>query len=168
MRSSSVQPAVGVAAGDGHDEAQVGLDELVLGLHVAALDALGERDLLFRREQRDLADLAQVHAHGVVAGRLDGEVQLGDALALGLLFRFAGACLGAVRVVHAVGADHVDPEVVEGDVDVVDLLRREVDVGQDFEDVLRGEVALLLALVEQDAYFLYGREDRLVRRTICC
>jgi hypothetical protein len=34
--------------------------------------------------------------------------------------------------------------------------------------VLGREVALFLALVEQDADFFYGRENRLVRLTICC
>ena len=71
-------------------------------------------------------------------------------------------------MVHAVGPDHVDAEVVEGDVHVVDLLRREVDVGEDLEDVLGGEVALLLALVEQQADLLDRGEDRVVGLTICC
>jgi len=34
-----------IPAGDGDDEAQVGIDEPVLGKEVAALDALGELDL---------------------------------------------------------------------------------------------------------------------------
>ncbi len=83
---------------------------------------------------------------------------LGAALALGLLVARAG--LAGACVVHAVGPDHVDAEVVEGHVDVVDLLGREVDVGEDLEDVLGGEVALLLALVEQHADFLDRAEDR--------
>ena len=90
------------------------------------------------------------------------------ALGLGLGLLVAAGRLAAVRVVDAVGPDHVDAEVVEGHVDVVDLLRREVDVGEDLEDVLGREVALLLALFEQDADFLDRREDRLVRRSICC
>src|ERR1035437_8771844 len=44
--------ATDVALGDRHHEAQVGFDQLALGLHVAALDALGQRDLFFGREQR--------------------------------------------------------------------------------------------------------------------
>ncbi len=71
-------------------------------------------------------------------------------------------------VVHAVGPDHVDAEVVEGDVDVVDLLGRQVDVREDLEDVLGGEVPLLLALVEKQPDLLYRTEDRIVRLTICC
>ena len=43
------QAAAEVALGDRHDEPQVGLDHVLLGRHVAALDALGEPDLLARR-----------------------------------------------------------------------------------------------------------------------
>ena len=127
---------------------------------------LAQRHLLLGREQRHLADLAQVHAHGVVARRLDGEVELGH-FALGLRLLVARARLTGF-VVHAVGPDHVDAEVVEGHVHVVDLLGREVDVGEDLEDVLGGEVALLLALVEQQPDLLDRAEDRVVGLTICC
>ena len=47
---------------DRDDEAQVRLDHLGLGAHVAALDPLRQVDLLIRGEQRDAADLAQVEA----------------------------------------------------------------------------------------------------------
>jgi hypothetical protein len=43
-----------VPAGDGDDEAQVGIDEPVLGKEVAALDALGELDLLRGLQQLEL------------------------------------------------------------------------------------------------------------------
>ena len=68
---------------------------------------------------------------------------------------------------HAVAADDVDAEVVEDHVHVVDLLGREVDVGEHLEDVLGREVALLLALIEQDADLLDGREQRLVGLAVC-
>ena len=56
--------AVGVVAlGDGDDQAQVGLGQLVLGPDVAPLDALGQRHLLLRGEELDPADLLEVHAH---------------------------------------------------------------------------------------------------------
>ena len=69
------QPAAEVALGDRHDEAQVRLDHVLLGLHVAALDALGERDLLVGGQQRHAADRAQVQAQRVER-RLDREVDL--------------------------------------------------------------------------------------------
>src|SRR5450830_217128 len=93
-----------VALGDGHDEAQVGLDELALGVHVAALDALGQRHLFFGREERYLADLLEIHAHGVVGERLRREIELGDGLLLGF-------CLGAVVAGGHVALDDVDAEV---------------------------------------------------------
>ena len=63
-----VQAAAHVALGDGHDQAQVGLDQRVLGVLVAALDQLREPHLVARAEQRDRADLLQVGADGVGRG----------------------------------------------------------------------------------------------------
>ena len=70
------QAAAQVALGDRDDEAQVGLDHLLLGAHVAALDPLRETDLLVGREQVHAADRAQVEAQRVEA-RLDRQVDLG-------------------------------------------------------------------------------------------
>src|SRR4051794_36492923 len=53
------QALVAVVLGDRDDQAQVGLDHLLLGVEVAALDALGEVDLLLRGEQPDLADVLE-------------------------------------------------------------------------------------------------------------
>ena len=54
-----------VALRDRHDEPQVGVDHLLLGGGVAALDALGELDLLLRGEQRIAADLVQEELQAV-------------------------------------------------------------------------------------------------------
>ena len=70
------QPAAQVALRDRDDEPQVRLDHLLLGDHVAALDALGERDLLVGGQQVDAPDRAQVQPQRVEA-RLDGQVDLG-------------------------------------------------------------------------------------------
>ena len=64
-----------VALGDGDHQAQVGLGEFVLGLDVPAFDALGQRHFLRGGEQRDPADLLEVHAHRIGGGHVDGEVQ---------------------------------------------------------------------------------------------
>src|SRR5206468_1108483 len=56
------ETAAEVALCDRDDEPEVRLDHLALRAHVAALDALGERDLLVGSQQRDLADLAKVEA----------------------------------------------------------------------------------------------------------
>ena len=76
MRSRKVSPRPEVALGDRDDEAQVGLDHVGLGHHVAALDALGQLDLLLCGQQRHAPDRAQVEPQRVEAG-LDGEVDLG-------------------------------------------------------------------------------------------
>ena len=66
------QAASHVALGDRDDEAQVGLDHVLLGEHVAALDALGERDLFGGAQQRHAADRAQVEPQRVQAGSTVG------------------------------------------------------------------------------------------------
>ena len=53
------QALVAVVLGDRDDQAQVGLDHLLLGVEVAALDAAREVDLLLRGEQPDLADVLE-------------------------------------------------------------------------------------------------------------
>ena len=53
------QPLVAVVLGDRDDEAQVRLDHLLLRVEVAALDALGEVDLLLGGQQADLADVLE-------------------------------------------------------------------------------------------------------------
>ena len=72
------QAAPDVALGDRHDQAQVGLDHVLLGGDVAALDALGQRDLLLGAQQRHAADRAQVQPQRVEA-RLDRQVDVGLA-----------------------------------------------------------------------------------------
>ena len=95
-----------VPLGDGDDEAKVGFDQLLLGLHVVAFDALGQSDLLRAGQQRHLADLGEIGADGVAALRLDRQIELGS----GGLFGFGG---GAVD--RRVAFDDVDAELVERD-----------------------------------------------------
>ena len=61
------EAAAHVALGDRHHEAQVGLDHLLLGRHVPALDALGEAHLFGGAQQRHAPDRAQVQAQRVEA-----------------------------------------------------------------------------------------------------
>ena len=67
IRSSSGRPIAFVIVGDLDHQAQVGLDHLLARFLVALLDARGQFDLLLRREQLDLPDLAQVELDGRVA-----------------------------------------------------------------------------------------------------
>ena len=53
------QALVAVVLGDRDDQPQVGLDHLLLGVEVAALDALGEIDLLLGGQQAHLADVLE-------------------------------------------------------------------------------------------------------------
>ena len=53
------QALVAVVLRDRDDQAEVRLDHLLLRVEVAALDALGEVDLLLRGEQPDLADVLE-------------------------------------------------------------------------------------------------------------
>ena len=70
------QTATDVALGDRNHQAQVRLDHVLLGGDVAALDALGKRDLLFGAQQRHAADRAQVQPQRVEAG-LDRQIDRG-------------------------------------------------------------------------------------------
>src|SRR3954463_6519958 len=65
------QPMALVPAGDGDDEAQVGIDEPVLGEEVTALDALGELDLL-----RGLQELVAVRPLQELLERVGVDVAL--------------------------------------------------------------------------------------------
>ena len=127
------EPAAHVALGDRDHEAQVGLDEDGLGGHVAPLDALGERYLLRGRQQGYAADLAQVHAHGVVGVRLDRQVEPGAA---------------AAGRLHAV-LEHLDVELGEDLEEALLLLLVEVGALDDVGDAVERHGAQLAPLVDQ-------------------
>ena len=97
---------VAVVLRDRDDQAQVRLDHPLLRLHVAALDFLGELDLLRGGQQRMAAGLAQEELQ-CVGRRLERRR------------RGWGSRLGA-RVL-----DNVDPPLLEHPVDSVDLERGE-------------------------------------------
>ena len=63
------EPAADVVLGDRDDKAQVGLDHVLLGVDVAPLDPLGERDLVVGVEQRYASDRVQVQAQRVGRAR---------------------------------------------------------------------------------------------------
>ena len=113
------QAAAQIALGDRDDEAQVGLDHLLLGDQVATLDAPGQLDLAVGREQLHLADRAQVEPQRIQAG-LDRQVDLGLARVRRILRR---AGLG-LRGRHglAFSRDDLDPLVQQIRVQLRDLL----------------------------------------------
>jgi hypothetical protein len=68
-----LEALVAVALCDRDDQAQVGLDHPLLRIEVAALDALGEIDLLAGREQPGLRDPVEEELKGVERGVRGGE-----------------------------------------------------------------------------------------------
>ena len=128
--------------GDGDHQAQVGLDQATLGLHVVALDAHGQGHLFGGGQQRYLADRLEIEAHRVAGGRLHREVELGGDLLLGCdLVLPTGASL--------IGLDDLDAEVVQGEEDGLELLGRQVELCQHVVEVVGEQVALLASLPEQ-------------------
>ena len=106
---------------------------------VAALDALGELDLLGRRQQRNLADVLEEElerVRGDVA-RLRLEVELGRT----------------VRLVY-----DLDVELLERRVELVELQRLEL-VAQRERDLLVREEAGLLALAHERSGVLMVEDD---------
>src|SRR5829696_1408839 len=69
------QALVPVVLRDRHDEAQVRLDHPLLRLHVAALDPLGELDLLSGGQERVTAGLAQEELERVGRRLVDGRLR---------------------------------------------------------------------------------------------
>ena len=87
------EAAVLVFLGDGDDEAQVALDELLEGVLVAGADLLGEVDLLGALEQRIGADLVEVLVEDVALGLVRRDPSGGRAAATTLEFGHVAVCL---------------------------------------------------------------------------
>src|SRR5439155_7776606 len=96
------QSTSGVAPGDGDDEPQVGLDQAPAGAQVAALERLGQRDLLGGGQERHLRDLAQVHPDRVL-GQAGGGVGLEVELVVRIETRGISLRVGGV-LGHCCGA----------------------------------------------------------------
>ena len=122
----------------------------------AGLNTLGDGNLALAREQPNRAHLAQIHAHRVV-GALDRLLGLGFGrrlrrdldefaglgfLALGLLARLLLVGLGLL------GLDHVDAHLVEHRQNVLNLLGSDLLRGHDRIELLVGDVAALLGLLD--------------------
>src|SRR3954453_12743490 len=119
----------------------------------AGLDALGDGDLAFARQQLHRAHFAQIHAHGVVGtlGRLLG-LGLGRdllldfdqiaAFALGLLVGLLALLLAFLG--RFLGFDDVDAHLAEHGENVLDLLGIDLLGGQARIDLVMGDVAAFL------------------------
>src|SRR3954451_2770296 len=137
------QALVAVVLGDRDDQAQVRLDHLLLGVEVATLDALGEIDLLLRREQTDLADVLQEELKGV-GGHVRAQVQRGLRLAptalVGRALDLLGGSGGRVDLLGEVDLLRIGEAVHLLDVGLV-----EIQLGDRVSDLGEREVAHLLA-----------------------
>ena len=103
------------------------------------LDALGNLDFLFAREQRHLAHLLQVHAHRVIED-VEAGIDFG-----GLLFLFGLA----LETVHLRGVNDLDIHPAEHDEDRVEFVRGKYVLRQNVVYVAIGQVALLLGELDQ-------------------
>ncbi len=119
---------------------------------LALLDALRDLHLALAVEEGDRAHLAQVHAHRVVGLLVRREAELGGLVLL--LVELVRARLEVVPVLVALGTvDHVDPEVLEAQVDLVQLVREAYHLlGQHLVDLVVQEIALLLAQLDELFY----------------
>jgi hypothetical protein len=136
---------VAVVLGDRDDEAEVGLDHLLLGVEVAALDAAGEVDFLLRREQAHLADVLEEQLEAVRRHvRLEVERRL---LATPALVRRA---LDLRRLERGVDfLDQLDLGALQVAVQLFDVGLVEVDLRDRRGDLGEREHTHLLPLQEQ-------------------
>ena len=141
------QPLVAVVLRDRDDQPEVRLDHLLLGVQVAALDPLGEIDLLLRRQQPHLADVLQEQLQRI--GRhLRLEVQ--RVLALRRV-RFSGA-RSMIRLAASARVDlldQLDLSPLEEAVQLLDVGFVEVELGRGGRDLGVREHADLQAAGDQ-------------------
>ena len=130
------QPVALVALGDRDDEAQVGVDHPLLRLGVAALDELGQLDLLLLGQQRPAAGLVEEELERV--RRRHGETAVH---------------VGALLLLAATVVADVDPPLVEPLVQPAELL---------VVELLGGDQ--LVELREVDAAFLFASGDECLER----
>jgi hypothetical protein len=144
---------------------------VLLGIHVAALDAFGQRDLEVGGEQRDAPDRAQVQPQRVQR-RLHGQVELGLLRRIGvaaggsLLARLGGRLdAGTLRRQElAVGADDVDALLGEVVVQFLDLLLGDLDLLESRGDLVEGQAAALLTVGDEAAKLVELVDRGLIRQ----
>lgn len=134
-----MQAPAGVFLGNGDHQPQVCLRQLILGGLIAGSDALGQLHFLVGGKQLDLADLLQVHPHGIVQGVFRRQVHRVHQV----LLRDAGQVHLVPQTVHQVqavqvgihlqvqvAADHLDVHGVQPVINFLDLLRAQVQLFQ--------------------------------------
>src|SRR6266487_476527 len=112
---------------------------------LALLDRLGEDDLLLGGQQRDLADLLEVHPHRIVGRRLQRQL---------LVPGRAGLARELLRIELVHHLDDLDVLVLQVLEDVVHLLGRHVDRRQRLDHFFVGEEAAFLSLRDELAHLV--------------
>jgi hypothetical protein len=135
------EPLVAVVLGHGDDQAQVGLDHLLLGPHVAALDALGQVHLLLGGEQADPAQVAQEQLKRVGGHVGAGPGRRGRARRGGRRVGRSGVLLG-----------HGDLPAGEEAAELLALALVETEVADRVLDLRRRQDAEAVALSDQGSH----------------
>ena len=141
------QALVAVVLGDRDDQAQVRLDHLLLGVEVAALDPLGEVDLLLRGQQADLADVLEEQLQRVgrhVRLEVERRLRLAPAALVGRALD-----LGTSRGRRVDVLDQLDLGALEEAVELLEVGLVHVELGDRALDLGVAEHADLLALRDQ-------------------
>ena len=148
-----MQAASAVFLGDRHHQAQVGLRQLILGFLVALGHTPGQLLLLLGGQQRDLADLLQIHPHRIVQVKFCCQLHRIDQRLL--LFRLAG---DHVHIINALiqhvlnlrlGAEDLNSHSFKGIIDLLDLFHRKVQLFQSGQKFSRGQHAVPPAFADQ-------------------
>ena len=139
------QALVAVVLGDRDDQTQVGLDHLLLGVEVTALDALGQLDLLLGGQQADLADVLEEQLQRV-RRHVGAQVDLTLALAPSLGHRSFDLRLGGAGLEVL---DDLDLGLLQEAVEILDVGLVEIDLRHCVGDLGEGQNALLLALGDE-------------------
>ena len=124
-----------IALGDGDDQTQVGLGQLLFGrlrLRATLEHLLGDLDFLVGGQQRNLADLLEVHAHRVVDAHALGHGEI--KIRLSGLLRDGGGLLR--DDVHALGFEHLKHRV--------NRIRVNIQLAELVHDLLIGQRLLFI------------------------
>ena len=119
---------------------------IVLTCVLGVLDALGNLDFLFAREQRDLAHLLEIHADRIVE-----DIRRPSFLPLPRL-------LGLLDAIDFGLVDDLDLEIAELDVDLIEIVGSDDVIRQSIVDIVVGEVALFLGEADEFLDF-FGQID---------
>src|SRR6266540_3383755 len=143
-----VSIAAHVRLRDRDAQPEIGLEHLRLRRHVPALNSFREGDLLVGPQQRHLPDLAQVEAQRVER-RLDRQVEVRRLLRViwerGLLVR---------RLLVLLPLNQLDRAFEQVGVEVLDLLRLQLDVLKPGSDLVVGQKPLLETIRDEPLQFL--------------